>query len=135
LSSRKGERNLDRKARKRGGKASKRGLSDEQVPVLVAADRSGVTVSAVLPAVSAAHLQSSADEHGGARCCSSSRSSIRTLSWSPTDAPVIHPVPPRWASVTMRSTSCIARRFGGDALDDLARFRSRRASQYGGCSI
>ena len=57
LSSRKGERNLDRKARKRGGKASKRGLSDEQVPVLVAADRSGVTVSAVLPAVSAAHLQ------------------------------------------------------------------------------
>jgi transposase-like protein len=57
LSSRKGERNLNRKARKRGGKASKRGLSDEQVPVLVAADRSGVTVSAVLPVVSAAHLQ------------------------------------------------------------------------------
>ncbi len=57
LSSRKGERNLDRKARKRGGKASKRGLSDEQIPVLVAADRSGATVSAVLPTVSAAHLQ------------------------------------------------------------------------------
>ena len=57
LLSRKGERNLDRKARKRGGKASKRGVSDEQVPVLVAADRSGATVSAVLPAVSAAHLQ------------------------------------------------------------------------------
>ena len=37
LSSRKGERNLDRKARRRGGKASKRGLSHEQVPVLVAA--------------------------------------------------------------------------------------------------
>ena len=51
LLSRKGERNLDRKARKRGGKASKRGVSDEQ------ADRSGATVSAVLPAVSAAHLQ------------------------------------------------------------------------------
>jgi len=41
----------DRKARKRGGKAKKRGLSDEQVPVLMAADRSGATVSAVLPAV------------------------------------------------------------------------------------
>lgn len=57
LMSRKGERKLDRKARRRGGKASKRGLSDEQVPVLVAADRSGATISAVLPAVSAAHLQ------------------------------------------------------------------------------
>lgn len=47
----------DRKARKRGGKAAKPGLSHELVPVLVAADRSGATVSAVLPAVSAAHLQ------------------------------------------------------------------------------
>ena len=35
LESHKGSRTLDRKARKRGGKASKRGLSDEQVPVLV----------------------------------------------------------------------------------------------------
>lgn len=51
LSSRKGERNLDRKPRKRGGRAGKRGLSDEQVPILVAADRSGATVSAVLPSV------------------------------------------------------------------------------------
>jgi transposase-like protein len=40
----------DRKARKRGGKASKRGLSHELVPVLVAADRSGATISAVLSA-------------------------------------------------------------------------------------
>ncbi len=47
----------DRKARKRGGKATKRGLSDEQVPVLVATDRSGTTVSAVLPAVNAAALR------------------------------------------------------------------------------
>jgi len=39
----------DRKARKRGGKAAKRGLSHEQVPVLVAADRSGRSVCAVLP--------------------------------------------------------------------------------------
>jgi hypothetical protein len=43
--------------RKRGGKASKRGLSHEQVPILVAVDRTGVTVSAVLPFVSAASLQ------------------------------------------------------------------------------
>ena len=47
----------DRKARKRGGKATKRGLSDEQVPVLVAANRSGTTVSAVLPAVNADALR------------------------------------------------------------------------------
>jgi len=43
----------ERKARKRGGKASKRGLSDEQVPVLMAADRAGTTVSAILPTVNA----------------------------------------------------------------------------------
>lgn len=53
LESRKGERGLDREPRRRGGKASKRGVSAEQVPVLVAADRGGSTVSAVLPKVSA----------------------------------------------------------------------------------
>ncbi len=58
LHSKKGERNLARKARRRGGKASKRGLSDERVPVLVAADRSGTTVSAVLTAVNADTLRS-----------------------------------------------------------------------------
>ena len=52
LESRKGARGLGRKARRRGGKAKKRGLSREQVPVLMAADRSGTTVSAVLPRVS-----------------------------------------------------------------------------------
>ena len=57
LASRKGERHLERKPRKRGGKAEKRGLSHEQVPILVAADRSGATVSAVLPAVSADALR------------------------------------------------------------------------------
>ena len=49
LESRKGARGLGRKARRRGGKAKKRGLSREQVPVLMAADRSGTTVSAVRP--------------------------------------------------------------------------------------
>jgi transposase-like protein len=57
LDSRKGERHLERPARKRGGKAAKRGLSREQVPVLVAADRSGTTLSAVLPEVSAKAIQ------------------------------------------------------------------------------
>ena len=42
----------DRKPRNRGGRASKRGLSHELVPVLVAADRSGTTISAVLPVAS-----------------------------------------------------------------------------------
>ena len=48
LASRKGERKLE--ARRRGGKA---GLSREQVPVPVAADRSGATASTVLPAADA----------------------------------------------------------------------------------
>jgi transposase-like protein len=57
LDSRKGDRQLDRPPRKRGGKAAKRGLSREQVPILVAADRTGTTVTAVLPAVSAIAIQ------------------------------------------------------------------------------
>ena len=53
LESRKGERKLDRKPRRRGGKARKRGLSREQVPILVAADRTGATLSHTLPALNA----------------------------------------------------------------------------------
>jgi transposase-like protein len=48
LKSFKGSRNIGRAPRKRGGKASKPGLSDEQVPVLVLRDRSGATTDAVL---------------------------------------------------------------------------------------
>ena len=45
----KGKRSeLGRPPRKRGGKASRRGLSQEQVPVLVARDRSGATLDCVL---------------------------------------------------------------------------------------
>lgn len=47
LESRKGERNLKRKARRRGGKASKRELSREQVPVLM----TDVLQNALEPAV------------------------------------------------------------------------------------
>jgi hypothetical protein len=45
----------DRAARGRGGKATKRGLSHEQVPILVAA--SGTVVSAVLPVDSAGAIR------------------------------------------------------------------------------
>jgi transposase-like protein len=47
LESQKGARNLQRTARKRGGKASKRGISKEQVCILVVRDRSGNTVDFV----------------------------------------------------------------------------------------
>jgi transposase-like protein len=43
LESKKGERHLDRPARKRGGVAGKRGISNEQVCILVARDRAGET--------------------------------------------------------------------------------------------
>ncbi len=43
LESKKGARKMDRPARKHGGKASKRGISTEQVCILVARDRSGQT--------------------------------------------------------------------------------------------
>ena len=57
LKSRKGDRNLDRIPRRRGGKASKRGLSNEQVPILVAVDRSGTTTCSVLPSVTADNVK------------------------------------------------------------------------------
>jgi transposase-like protein len=43
-------------ARKRGGTAAKRGLSAEQIPVLVARDRSGLTTDAVLPKLNRASV-------------------------------------------------------------------------------
>ena len=48
LHSRKGSRKLERPARKRGGKAKKRGLSAEQVPVLIARDRNKTTTDQIL---------------------------------------------------------------------------------------
>jgi len=57
LTSRKGARKLDRKPRKRGGVAKKRGLSKEQVPIMVAADRSGTTFTHVLPDTTAATIR------------------------------------------------------------------------------
>jgi len=58
LESFKGRRGgLARPARRRGGKAAKRGLSAEQIPVVVARDRSGATFDAVLPSLDAASLK------------------------------------------------------------------------------
>ena len=47
LESNKGQRHLDRQARKRGGHAGKRGVSNEQICILVARDRSGQTLDFV----------------------------------------------------------------------------------------
>lgn len=49
LESFKGQRNLPRPARKRGGTAQKPGLSAEQIPILIARDRGGNHIDAVLP--------------------------------------------------------------------------------------
>ena len=50
LESFKGKRSdMPRKSRERGGKSVKRGLSAEQIPVIVARDRQGATTDAVLP--------------------------------------------------------------------------------------
>jgi transposase-like protein len=50
LESLKGRRSgMPRAARKRGGRSVKRGLSAEQIPVIVARDRQGATTDAVLP--------------------------------------------------------------------------------------
>lgn len=51
LESFKGKRKLPRAARHRDGKAQKRGLSAEQIPVLVAQDRQGRHYDAALPKV------------------------------------------------------------------------------------
>jgi transposase-like protein len=56
LHSCKGQRRLDREPRRRGGRAAKRGLSKEQVPVLVARDRSGATANIILAADGEADL-------------------------------------------------------------------------------
>jgi transposase-like protein len=58
LRSFKGARKLNRPSRKRGGTASKPGLSNEQVPVLVLRDRSGATTDAVLENLQAPTIHS-----------------------------------------------------------------------------
>jgi len=57
LESHKGERHLSRLPRKRGGVAVKRGLCDEQIPVLVVRDRNTTTTDAVLPKANTAAVR------------------------------------------------------------------------------
>lgn len=57
LISAKGRRGLLRKARRRGGKASQRGVSKEQVAVLMARDRAGATAHWMLATRRAADVQ------------------------------------------------------------------------------
>lgn len=59
LESQKGARKLDRPARKRGGRASRRGISGELDCILVARDRGGQTIDAVVGrgALTAAQLE------------------------------------------------------------------------------
>ncbi len=57
LHSLKGQRQLARKARRRGGRARQRGLSKQQVPVLLATARGGATAGQALARVSQASLQ------------------------------------------------------------------------------
>lgn len=57
LESFKGKRSgLPRKSRERGGKSARRGLSAEQIPVIVARDRAGATTDAVLPRLNRASI-------------------------------------------------------------------------------
>jgi transposase-like protein len=73
LESFKGKRGkLRRAARKRGGKASKRGLSSEQIAVIVARDRSGATIDAVLPHLDTASMTAALGHvisSGAELCC------------------------------------------------------------------
>ena len=73
LESFKGQRSkLLRAPRKRGGKASKRGLSSEQIPIIVARDRSGATTDAVLPRLDIASMTAALGHvitTGAVLCC------------------------------------------------------------------
>nr|WP_242463330.1 IS1595 family transposase [Rhodocyclus tenuis] len=53
-----GQKRLSRPARRRGDKASTRGLAPDLVPVLVARDRSGQTANLILPSTRAADMAS-----------------------------------------------------------------------------
>ena len=73
LESFKGKRSgLPRKARKRGGTSAKRGLSAEQIPILVARDRQGATTDAVLPRLNRVSIAAALDgvvTPANAFCC------------------------------------------------------------------
>src|SRR5512140_83850 len=82
----------ERKPRKRGGKATRRGLSSEQVPVLVAADRTGARL-----APSCRRSTATPSKTSWPRC------SARTPSWSPMAHRSIHLARRSWVSPMRRS--------------------------------
>ncbi|PKG40245.1 IS1595 family transposase [Psychromonas sp. Urea-02u-13] len=57
LESFKGQRNLPREARKRGGVGKTRGTSDDQIPVLVVRDRHKSTATIILDRIDAIHIE------------------------------------------------------------------------------
>src|SRR5271157_4032676 len=80
LESFKGKRSdLPRPSRKRGGKAAKRGLSAEQIPIVVVRDRQGATFDAVLPKLNRASMAAAlGDVLAGAEtfCCDGGKSIV-----------------------------------------------------------
>jgi len=80
LESFKGKRSdLPRPSRKRGGKAGKRGLSAEQIPIVVVRDRHGATFDAVLPKLNRASMAAAlGDVLAGAEtfCCDGGKSIV-----------------------------------------------------------
>lgn len=68
LESFKGQRKLPRPARHRGGSAARRGLSAEQIPVLVVEDQEGNHFDAVVPKVDLPTIGSPARPSARARC-------------------------------------------------------------------
>lgn len=78
LESFKGKRGkLGRPARKRGGTASKRGLSAEQIPIIVARDRTGATTDAVLVGLDTASMTDALGHvirSGADFCCDGNKS-------------------------------------------------------------
>ena len=80
LESFKGKRSdLPRPSRKRGGKAEKRGLSVEQIPIVVVRDRHGATFDAVLPKLNRASMAAAlGDVLAGAEtfCCDGGKSIV-----------------------------------------------------------
>jgi transposase-like protein len=73
LESFKGKRSgMPRKSRKRGSKSAKRGLSAEQIPIIVARDRQGATTDAVLPRLNRVSIAAALDgvvTPANAFCC------------------------------------------------------------------
>jgi hypothetical protein len=80
LESFKGKRSdLPRPPRERGGKATKRGLSVEQIPIVVVRDRQGATFDAVLPKLNKASLSAALGDvlaNAETFCCDGGKSIV-----------------------------------------------------------